>query len=566
MPRASWYSQLPPFGWFDPEDRPGSAAYQVNGRPIPDSQQGIALPSRSTLGKWYNVTPPGGGLPFPLQQTDIGPAKWTGRGVDISAAAAHQMGYTPKNFPTDAEWKIEPRDEPRGLGSPAGLPVQAGDMPDNAVDTAYAPGPGGTVVRTPQGPKMPTSLMDMFQPRNAGGEPSSFADALQSRSNSLIGLGLGMLQPRSLAVGAPVGNAWTGALEGYQQGAAQDARQAYAQQQLKHQKTQEARQAAMDKFNMGMREREFTQSALTPYQKMQSDIAAAKGTPNEQQVMDFYRNQLDAGPPQTREIFDPTLGRNVVQEWDSRSKSYKTAMQGGGSTATAPADPFTAGTGRPVYGQGGNYTTPAPAAAATQGQPVLPARKPLTAHEQTAIDEADKSLVANRGVIGTLQDAKRLSKTAFSGLFPMQRAEVGANIPDSPLLPGSNQPAKDTLLLHNAVISQAVDQLKTVFGGNPSEGERKILLDLAGSMNSPDDVRQAIYDKAIKAAQDRLELNQRRAQEIRGGTYYNPGGGTPAASEVRQAPAATPRPGTVQKGYVFKGGDPSKQENWAPVR
>ena len=76
--RGSWYSQAPAFGWFDKEDRPGSNALGV-----PDWQQGIALPSRSTLGQWYNVTPPGGGIPYPLQQTDIGPAKWTGRGADI---------------------------------------------------------------------------------------------------------------------------------------------------------------------------------------------------------------------------------------------------------------------------------------------------------------------------------------------------------------------------------------------------------------------------------------------------------------------------------------------------
>ena len=193
--RGSWYSQLPQYGWIDREDRPGSAAFQMFGKSIPDSQQGIALPSRAGLGKWYNVTPPGGNLPFPMQQTDIGPAKWTGRGVDISAAAAHQMGYSPKNFPTDAAWKIEPRDEPRGLGSPAGLPVQAGDIPDNTDDTAIASGPSGPGRREPQGPKMPASLYDMIQPQDATGQPTDFAGALRGNSNALVGLGMGLLQP-----------------------------------------------------------------------------------------------------------------------------------------------------------------------------------------------------------------------------------------------------------------------------------------------------------------------------------------------------------------------------------
>lgn len=118
--RGSWYSQLPQYGWRDPEDRPGSNALGV-----PDTQQGIALPSRATLGQWFNVTTPDGRI-YRLQQTDVGPGRSTGRGVDISAAAAHAMGYTPGTFPTDANFTVSAA-EPGGYvpgysggGSPAG--------------------------------------------------------------------------------------------------------------------------------------------------------------------------------------------------------------------------------------------------------------------------------------------------------------------------------------------------------------------------------------------------------------------------------------------------------------
>ena len=231
--KGSWYSQLPPFGWFDREDKPGSAAYQVGGRPIPDSQQGIALPNRSTLGKWFNVTPPGGGIPYPMQQTDIGPAKWTGRGVDISAAGAHQMGYTPQNFPTDAAWKVEPRDEPRGLGSPAGMPVQAGELPDNTDDTAVASGPPQQ-----QGRRMPAnSLMDMFSPRDIGGQPTGIGDMLAQRSNSLIGLGLGLM---SGTREDPYGNA----MRGYAQGASSDQSRYQSAQSLAERRAERAQSLA----------------------------------------------------------------------------------------------------------------------------------------------------------------------------------------------------------------------------------------------------------------------------------------------------------------------------------
>jgi hypothetical protein len=396
---------------------------------------------------------------------------------------------------------------------------------------------------------MPTSLMDMFNPRDPAGEPSSFADNLQTRSNSLIGLGLGLLQPSNPLRGQ---SSWGNALEGYQAGAGLDARTAAEAARLRHQKSQDARQAAMDRFNMGMREKEFAQGALTPYQKMEADIARAKGTPQEQQVTDFYRKQLDAGPPETREVFDPTLGRNVVQEWDSRSRSYKTATMGGGSTGTAPADPFTAGAGRPVYGQGGDYSSRStPAATGAQGQPVLPARKALSAHEQASVEKADDALMMNQQVIGTLKDAKRLSADSFSGLAPLQRAQVGAQIPD--YLPGmtSNKTAQNTLLLHNKVLSDVLTQLKATFGGAPSEGERQVMLDLAGSLNSPDNVRQKIFDDAIDLAQKKLEKNRRQAEGIRAGTYYMPGGG---GSGSGSASGASDRKTIGGKGYSKIGG------------
>jgi len=370
---------------------------------------------------------------------------------------------------------------------------------------------------------MPASLLDMFNPTDAAGGQASFGDALASRTNSLIGLGLGLLQPSNPLRGQ---STWGNALEGFQSGSTADTRQA----QLRQQTARDAYQRQQDALDRAFKERQFTQSTLTPYQKMQADLARVAGTPEEQQTRDFYRSQLDAGPPQTREVFDPTLGRNVVQEWDSRTKQYKTATMGGGGTPTAE--------------QGGAPAAPGPGGPGPQ--PVLPPKKPLSAHEQSAIDAADKAVVANRGVIGTLQDAKRLSQTALSGPFTTQRAEIGAQIPDYAPGMNSNQRSKDTLLLNNAVISQAVEQLKATFGGNPSEGERKILLDLAGSVNSPHDVREKIYNNAIKAAQEKLDLNERQAREIRSGSYYNPGGGASAPRAAASAPSAAPNADAIR--------------------
>ena len=90
--RGSWFGSTP--GWTDKM----SGAQTASGVPL--TTPGIALPDRSTLGQNFDVTAPSGKT-MTLPQTDVGPAKWTGRGIDINSAAAAKMGYTPKDFPTD---------------------------------------------------------------------------------------------------------------------------------------------------------------------------------------------------------------------------------------------------------------------------------------------------------------------------------------------------------------------------------------------------------------------------------------------------------------------------------
>lgn len=123
--KGSWYSQAP--GWVDTQDRPGSNALGV-----PDTEQGIALPSRATLGQWFDVTMPDG-TTRRLRQTDVGPARWTGRGIDISAAAASEMGYTPRDFPTDRPIRYRP-----APGPPSAAPVAATPLPPQGVQVAQA--------------------------------------------------------------------------------------------------------------------------------------------------------------------------------------------------------------------------------------------------------------------------------------------------------------------------------------------------------------------------------------------------------------------------------------------
>ena len=110
--RAGWFSQYSgKYAWTDTGDTPGSNALGV-----PDDCQGCAFPIRTNLGDWFEIHAPNGVISIE-QQTDIGPATWTGRSLDISAAAAERFGYSPATFPTNGTFLFGQIDAPAAIAN-----------------------------------------------------------------------------------------------------------------------------------------------------------------------------------------------------------------------------------------------------------------------------------------------------------------------------------------------------------------------------------------------------------------------------------------------------------------
>jgi hypothetical protein len=165
--------------------------------------------------------------------------------------------------------------------------------------------------------------------------------------------------------------------------------------------------------------------------------------------------------------------------------------------------------------------------------------QPLSATDRKAILEADEGVLAAETAIKALEEAKKLSPKAYQGAGAGARAWAGNSLPDwaVPDMVADPEGAKNSANLENLVTGNALSQLKAIFGGAPTEGERKILLDLQGSLSQPDAVRQEIYNRAAAMAQKRLEFNRQRAAEMRGGSYYKPGGGSQQPPKQGVAPA-----------------------------
>lgn len=152
---------------------------------------------------------------------------------------------------------------------------------------------------------------------------------------------------------------------------------------------------------------------------------------------------------------------------------------------------------------------------------------PLTATDKKAILEADDAISTNQSAIGILDQALAINDKANSGFLAGPRATVGNALPDWLVPDAVSSPASSaaTTEYDNLVQQGALSQLKTIFGGNPTEGERAILLELQASSNKPPPVRKKILERAKMLAEKRLELNQTRANQLRGGDFYKPQGG-----------------------------------------
>jgi hypothetical protein len=161
----------------------------------------------------------------------------------------------------------------------------------------------------------------------------------------------------------------------------------------------------------------------------------------------------------------------------------------------------------------------------------------LSPTAQKEVFEADDAVAGGTQAIENLQKASEINKNAWGFWGAGAASKVGTLLPEGAR---KNLGVDVTRDFDNLIQGSALPQLKQIFAGNPTEGERKILLELAGSSNESPEVRTKILERAITAAQRRVKLHADRGQQLRGGTYFTPQGGGQAPS----APAAAP---TVRK-------------------
>jgi hypothetical protein len=166
---------------------------------------------------------------------------------------------------------------------------------------------------------------------------------------------------------------------------------------------------------------------------------------------------------------------------------------------------------------------------------------PMSVTLQKELLESDDAVQSSAAVVGTLKRALDINKDAYSGYLAKPRATLRSN------LPGQSASADATINLDNMMTGQALESLKVTFGAAPTEGERKILMDIQASADKTPAQREDIINRAIAAAERRGAYASRKAEAIRSGRYLSEG--------VPQPPSPTAPPaGAVKSGTDLGGG------------
>ena len=156
--------------------------------------------------------------------------------------------------------------------------------------------------------------------------------------------------------------------------------------------------------------------------------------------------------------------------------------------------------------------------------PTLSGRdRPMTATAQKELIETEEGIQGGQAALSLFAQARALNDKAmgFSGAGAI--ASAGSLLPQF-VRPGAVDATQN---LDNILQTAALPQLKAIFGGMPTEGERKILLDVQGSSSKPPAVRKEIFDRAERAIQARLKFGAEKVKRLRDGTYFS-GEGLPS--------------------------------------
>jgi hypothetical protein len=155
------------------------------------------------------------------------------------------------------------------------------------------------------------------------------------------------------------------------------------------------------------------------------------------------------------------------------------------------------------------------------GAPKKAQRKP-SAYEIKEVGEIDEQLGAGVEALEALDYLEQLNNQAAGGtgtdmqLLASRLPVIGGAIMDPATRTATTE-------LDNTIKEKALSSLKSTFGGNPTEGERGILIDIQGSIGLKPDERAKIFKRARQKLQASIKRKSARREALASGEFMTKG-------------------------------------------
>jgi hypothetical protein len=181
----------------------------------------------------------------------------------------------------------------------------------------------------------------------------------------------------------------------------------------------------------------------------------------------------------------------------------------------------------------------------------------LTSTDKKAIFDAEDASATLSGTVESLSRAKELNDKTYSGFMAGTRATIGAKapawmqdfIPDEFADPETAKATNEWQLLMSP---EAIKQMSASLKGATTDFELRRFEALLADPSTPAETRARVIDRMLSLANRQLEINNSRLNDLRAGTYYQPGGGASAAPNMQQQQQPAPVPSDPSKLEVGK--------------
>ncbi len=152
----------------------------------------------------------------------------------------------------------------------------------------------------------------------------------------------------------------------------------------------------------------------------------------------------------------------------------------------------------------------------------------LQAGDKKIITAAEDELPNLQGTVEGLNRAMELNDKTFTGYSAGTRAALGSRVPGGSLL--VDKGAADATTEWQTIMSQeAITTMADSLKGATTDFELNTFKKDLADPTTPPAIRKKIIQRMLTLAERQKAIKERRINELRGGTYFKPQGGQPAA-------------------------------------